>query len=117
MTWMIQFLAGRMNYFASCLMGLLFTALTMGLFSGKSASGQMVVYEAPIHNFPTGSGDGTHPLAGLLIDAQGNLYGTTATGSVGAGTVFEMVNNSGIYSEQTLYSFHPTSVQKGIGVT
>jgi uncharacterized repeat protein (TIGR03803 family) len=40
--------------------------------------------------------DGTAPYGGLIMDGQGNLYGTTEYGgSAGDGTVFELVNQSG----------------------
>jgi uncharacterized repeat protein (TIGR03803 family) len=42
--------------------------------------------ETVLHNF-TGGSDGGYPYAGLLRDAAGNLYGTTATG--GSGSCFE----------------------------
>jgi uncharacterized repeat protein (TIGR03803 family) len=52
--------------------------------------------------------DGAQPLAGVILDAQGNLYGTTydgggsGCGGDGCGTVFK-VTPSG--SETILYSF------------
>jgi uncharacterized repeat protein (TIGR03803 family) len=47
--------------------------------------------------------DGARPQAGLIMDAQGNLYGTTYLGGAnGKGTVFE-VSASGV--ETVLYSF------------
>ena len=43
-----------------------------------------------LHTF-TGGLDGGYPYAGLVIDAQGNLYGTTAGGGVAdRGTVFKL---------------------------
>ena len=51
-------------------------------------SGQLTV----LHSFSGGS-DGSNPNAGLIRDAQGNLYGTTATGGdsiCGCGVVFEI---------------------------
>ena len=43
-----------------------------------------------IHNF-TGRADGSRPLAGLTMDAAGNLYGTTNSGGIGqAGTVLNL---------------------------
>jgi len=68
--------------------------------------------EKVLYGFPGATGDGTNPYyAGVVMDASGNLYGTTANGGNpgscqnGCGTVFELVNSSGIYSENVLYSF------------
>jgi len=61
--------------------------------------------EKVLYSF-TGGGDGAYPYAGLIMDASGNLYGTTQQGGAnGCGTVFELVNSSGTYSEKVLYSF------------
>jgi uncharacterized repeat protein (TIGR03803 family) len=51
--------------------------------------------------------DGAEPFAGLIADASGNLFGTTAAGGVGWGTVFEIAKTaSGYASTPTiLYSF------------
>jgi len=64
--------------------------------------------------------DGTHnrtPAARLLIDANGNLFGTTAIGGVvacggsGCGTVFEIVKAGGKYASapKTLVQFNYTN--------
>ena len=64
-----------------------------------------------IHNFTGGSG-GAAPLAGLVIDHAGNLYGTTFGGGkpscpndygVGCGTVFQLKSSNGIFT--TLFQF------------
>jgi len=68
-------------------------------------------------------GDGATPEGGLVIDAAGNLYGTTAYGgtgdcvllgtSVGCGTVYELsppAQKGGAWTETVLYSF-PTAKQ------
>lgn len=43
-----------------------------------------------LHTFSSGS-DGCTPIGGLIMDASGNIYGTTSTcGAGGGGTVFEL---------------------------
>jgi uncharacterized repeat protein (TIGR03803 family) len=60
-----------------------------------------------LHRF-TGGPDGAYPVAGLLMDVAGNLYGTTSEGGgsgcggAGCGTVFK-VTKAG--NETVLYSF------------
>src|SRR3569832_802741 len=63
----------------------------------------------------TGGADGGDPGYGaLLIDANGDLFGTTlAGGSLGGGTVFELVHTGSSYSLQTLVSFDPNSTVNG----
>ena len=40
------------------------------------------------------------------MDSAGNLYGTTYSGgAAGKGTVFELVNSRGNYTEKVLYCF------------
>lgn len=70
--------------------------------------------EATLHTF-TGSPDGGYPLAGLVMDAEGNLYGTTYYGGVDdcdtlpCGTVFEVTPNAdGTWSETVLHAFMDT---------
>jgi uncharacterized repeat protein (TIGR03803 family) len=55
--------------------------------------------EKVLHNFNNNGSDGIYPRAGLILDASGNLYGTTGYGGTGAcgtvaptgcGTVFEI---------------------------
>jgi uncharacterized repeat protein (TIGR03803 family) len=59
--------------------------------------------ETVLYSF-TGGADGSQPLAGLVMDKSGNLYGTTkAGGSTGTGTVFEV--NPKTRQETVLYSF------------
>jgi uncharacterized repeat protein (TIGR03803 family) len=55
----------------------------------------------------TNCGDGKSPLAGLVFDQAGNLYGTTESGGAhGPGTVFQLVPNAdGSWRESVLYSF------------
>lgn len=60
-----------------------------------------------IHSFG-GPGDGIFPSSGLIVDAAGNLYGTTPSGGSGkAGIVFELSPGSGgTWTENILYNFH-----------
>jgi len=54
----------------------------------------------------TGAADGANPASGLAWDAKGNLYGTTAFGGLGQGTVFQLhPQPDGTWSEITLYQF------------
>jgi uncharacterized repeat protein (TIGR03803 family) len=59
--------------------------------------------ETILHSFRKGGRDGHTPYAGLIMDAKGNLYGTTyAGGAYGIGTVFEL---SPTGTETILHSF------------
>ncbi len=70
--------------------------------------------EKVLHSFGKGT-DGYWPYGGLILDAAGNLYGTTVVGGVdttcevifsGCGTVFELSpDGSGGWSEKLLHSF------------
>lgn len=52
------------------------------------------------------SGDGAEPTSDLVIDKSGNLYGTTSSGGAyNGGTVFELRNVNGVWSETVLHSF------------
>jgi uncharacterized repeat protein (TIGR03803 family) len=74
-----------------------------GFYSGTvfkvDAAGKLTV----LHNFAGGTKDGANPLAGLIRDAAGSLYGTTyGGGTYNLGAVFK-VDTSG--KESVLYSF------------
>ena len=63
--------------------------------------------ETVLYSFGSAGEDGTFPQAGLVLDTQGNLYGTTFTGGTsGNGTVFK-VDQTG--KETVLYSFTGTN--------
>ncbi len=67
--------------------------------------------ETVIHNFGNGS-DGQNPYGGLVLDAAGNLYGTTYWGGIHAdGTTFEMSPRiGGGWTETVLHSFNDNGV-------
>jgi uncharacterized repeat protein (TIGR03803 family) len=73
--------------------------------------------EKLLRSFHGGPDDGAVPLAGLIFDAAGNLYGTTAAGGTGSscgfsgcGTVFELTPAaSGLWTRKILYSFGENS--------
>jgi uncharacterized repeat protein (TIGR03803 family) len=64
-----------------------------------------------LYSFKGGPEDGSAPLAGIVFDAAGNIYGTTFLGGEsGAGTIYEFVAPVGIgsYTEKVLWSFNGT---------
>jgi uncharacterized repeat protein (TIGR03803 family) len=89
------------------------------LFGGSSDQGTVFKLdtsgnETVLHNF-SGGADGAQPLGGLIMDASGNLYGTTRLGGSstsgncrsGCGTVFKL-NASANYAETVLHAFNFT---------
>ena len=66
----------------------------------------------------TGGANGANPGGKVLVDASGDLFGTTASGGAhGAGTVFEIQNNGGVYlgTPITLTSFSSGITPSGSG--
>jgi uncharacterized repeat protein (TIGR03803 family) len=74
-----------------------------------SAGGHAPWTETTLYNFQGGTADGATPLAGLVFDSFGALYGTTSTGgSAGQGAVFQLSppsSSGGPWTETVLYSF------------
>jgi uncharacterized repeat protein (TIGR03803 family) len=62
--------------------------------------------ETVLHSFGAGE-DGYFPWAGLIMDKTGALYGTTQRGGLpsSGGTVFQMTQSGGVWTETMLYSF------------
>jgi uncharacterized repeat protein (TIGR03803 family) len=65
-----------------------------------------------LHLFNYNGRDGVSPSAGLVLDAAGNLYGTTFEGGlVNDGTVFKLSPNAnGSWTEEILHSFSNNGV-------
>ena len=91
-----------------------------GTTSGSGAHGGGTVFnltpnadgrwrESVLYNFCslTNCGDGESPLASLIFDQAGNLYGTTWLGGAqGEGTVFRLAPNAdGSWTESVLHNF------------
>lgn len=87
----------RSNWWIALAMGTILFALQSTGFAAKFKV---------IHTFQA-STDGVVPEGALILDAKGNLYGTTVGGGLyGGGTVFELSPNSdGSWTETILYNF------------
>jgi uncharacterized repeat protein (TIGR03803 family) len=59
--------------------------------------------ESILYSF-TATGDGDSPIAGVVFDRSGNIYGTTS-GYVSSGTAFKLAPGAGSWSETTLHVF------------
>jgi len=76
-------------------------AIALVLAVVVTGSAQAQTYSV-LYSF-TGGADGGYPLASLVPDTKGNLYGTTSErGAYGAGTVFKVATNRQLI---VLYSF------------
>jgi uncharacterized repeat protein (TIGR03803 family) len=80
-----------------------------------SASGASPKFQV-LHAFAGGATDGGSPVSNLLLDKNGNLFGTTGLGGLitdcytdGCGTAFELSPRNGRWKESVLYDFSPTS--------
>lgn len=59
-----------------------------------------------VYEFTGQNGDGAYPLAGLMMEPNGSLYGTTSRGGImNAGTVFRVTLSGSAWTETVLYSF------------
>jgi uncharacterized repeat protein (TIGR03803 family) len=69
--------------------------------------------ESILHNFGSGT-DGVSPGSGVVLDAAGNVYGTTAFGGtgecdMGCGTVYQLTPSNGGWVENVLINFDLTN--------
>src|SRR5580658_1732968 len=115
--------------------GLVFDPAGINLYGTTASGGQFsegTVYELSplagggwgeqvVYSFGTNAGDGATPLAGVVFDGSGNLYGTTyAGGAYGGGTVFELSppTTPGEWTEQVLASLDGTNccLERSAGV-
>jgi uncharacterized repeat protein (TIGR03803 family) len=71
------------------------------------AQGQQTWTESVIYNFDFSPNGGSPGYSGLVMDASGNLYGTTQTGGTGHnGVVFELSpQQGGSWTENVLHTF------------
>ena len=78
--------------------------------------------ETILHSFGLGT-DGRAPLAGIVFDTAGNIYGTTDLGGTGSpqtchgscGTVYQLVPSNGGWVENVLVDFDVTNGQHPYG--
>ena len=70
------------------------------------AQGQQTWTESVIYNFDFSPNGGSPGYSGLVMDASGNLFGTTQTGGTGEnGVVFELSPQQGSWTENVLHTF------------
>jgi uncharacterized repeat protein (TIGR03803 family) len=85
-----------------CVLVLAITLAQIVIASGQADAQEPATFTT-LYSFKGGaSGDGAFPLAGLIRDGAGNLYGTTGAGGRGYGTVFKL-DTAGV--ETVLYRF------------
>jgi len=69
-----------------------------------------------LHLFDFSEREGAGPVAGVTMDAAGNLYGSTiGGGSYSDGTVYKLVYDGGAWTYQTLHDFYSTTGDSPFG--
>jgi uncharacterized repeat protein (TIGR03803 family) len=62
--------------------------------------------ETILHSFSNTTSDGCSPLAGIAVDNFGTYYGTTNRGGTyGYGTIYNLSQSGGVWTESVLHSF------------
>jgi uncharacterized repeat protein (TIGR03803 family) len=90
---------------ASIVTGAILTLSLFSMFLLFAARPAQAHTETVLYNFTDGS-DGAYPEQTLTSDHAGNFYGTTLSGGLGYGIVFELSpKGSGGWNEIVLYSF------------
>lgn len=90
------------NFYGTTLLGGTFGGGTV--FEGTHMYSRWVV--RVIYNFGADSTDAINPPAGVTVDAQGNLYGTSSFGGAnGVGAIYKLTPSASGWSESILYSF------------
>jgi uncharacterized repeat protein (TIGR03803 family) len=99
-------LAAAGDLYGTTVLGGVYGVGTVFELSPKAGGGWT---EKILHSFIGNGKDGDEPYAGVVLDASGNLYGTTIGGGAnGSGTAFEVSPRvGGGWTEKILYSFIP----------
>jgi uncharacterized repeat protein (TIGR03803 family) len=81
------------------------SALAIFLVLTLSATAAQAQTFSVIHNFTGAGGDGANPQAGVTL-RNGVLYGTTAAGGSGCGTVYQITHSGSNWTTVPIYAFH-----------
>lgn len=84
------------------------TTCKCGIVFKLSSTGK----ETILHKFTGGSKDGGNPVANVMRDGLGNLYGTTSSGGNGFGVMFKLTSKN---VESILYNFCPDTATCTLG--
>jgi uncharacterized repeat protein (TIGR03803 family) len=93
-------------------LGLVGRTVVALVFISLSSAGWAQTYKV-LHAFNPDNGDGYFPQAGVILDAQGNIYGTATKGGLetcpgdGCGIVFQLTPNpDGTWNENPIHEFN-----------
>ena len=95
------------NLYGACPLGGDHSGGTVYMLS-PGANGQWT--RKVLYNFMSNPKDADEPIGGVILDSEGNLYGTTANGGMyGYGTVYVLMPTAkGPWREKILYNFNGT---------